>query len=289
MNTSLDHLPKNKQAELAKISTIIQRESDDAQMIILFGSYARGTWKDGSHEQGRGKLVIHKKSDYDILVVNRSEYSAKNTEQWKAIEQTCAAEGVKPYVRIIPRDIEFINYKLYQGQYFFTEIINDGITLYDSGSVEIEKERKALDPEEAKCIAQADFEETFGKAQSFYDYFTYGYKKQDYKTASFQLNQACEHAYKAVLLVFASECPQEHHLDILSNLADAYCPELRGIFPQNTKAEKIAFELLDYAYIGARYDRHYKITQEQLAQLAPYVEKLHEVIERNCIAKINNF
>ena len=56
-----------------------------------------------------------------------------------------------------------------------------------------------------------------------------------------------------------------------------------------TDEEKERFELLDYAYIGARYDRHYKITKEQLEQLAPCVKKLHEVTERICKAKIESF
>ena len=49
------------------------------------------------------------------------------------------------------------------------------------------------------------------------------------------------------------------------------------------------FELLDYAYIGARYDMHYKITKQQLEQLAPCVKKLHEVTEKLCREKINSF
>jgi uncharacterized protein len=47
--------------------------------------------------------------------------------------------------------------------------------------------------------------------------------------------------------------------------------------------------LLDYAYIGARYDRDYKITKEQLQQLAACVQKLHEVTERVCREKIEGF
>jgi len=53
--------------------------------------------------------------------------------------------------------------------------------------------------------------------------------------------------------------------------------------------EKELFELLDYAYIGVRYERHYKITKEQLQQLAPCVKKLHEVTERICKEKIESF
>ena len=36
-------------------------------------------------------------------------------------------------------------------------------------------------------------------------------------------------------------------------------------------------------------EREYKITKEQLEQLVPCVKKLHEVTEKNCVAKINSF
>jgi hypothetical protein len=63
----------------------------------------------------------------------------------------------------------------------------------------------------------------------------------------------------------------------LGDLAGDYWPELRAIIPRETENQKERFELLDYAYIGARYDGGYKITKEQLEQLGPCVEKLHEV------------
>jgi len=66
-------------------------------------------------------------------------------------------------------------------------------------------------------------------------------------------------------------------------------PELAGILPRETEGQKKLFELLDYAYIGARYDMHYKITKQQLEQLAPCVQKLHEVTERVCKEKIEGF
>ena len=75
-------------------------------------------------------------------------------------------------------------------------------------------------------------------------------------------------------------------MDILGDLAVDYCPELKGIIPRESESQKELFELLDYAYIGARYDREYKITKEQLA---PCVRKLHEVTERICKEKIESF
>ena len=111
----------------------------------------------------------------------------------------------------------------------------------------------------------------------------------EYKNAAFQLHQATEFASKTVLLIFGGECPQEHHLDVLGDLAADYCPELKGLIPRKSESQKELFELLDYAYIGARYDREYKITKEQLKKLSKYVSKLHTVTEKNCKEKIKSF
>jgi len=52
MKKSLTHLPKQKRDELNRIVQTI-RTSTQPEMIILFGSYTRGNWKDGPHEQTR--------------------------------------------------------------------------------------------------------------------------------------------------------------------------------------------------------------------------------------------
>ncbi len=237
MNQSLDHLPEQKQNELKRVATVICKECDDVEMIVLFGSYARGDWKDGPHEQGRGRLTIHKKSDYDILVITAREDIARNISLWDRIKEECAKQELSTYVRIIPRDIEFINFQLMQGQYFFTDIANEGISLYDSGN-SILADRQELDPAEEKQIAQDCLDEVFHGAKVFYDTYQYLLKGKEYKHAAFNLNQACEHSYKSVLLIFGGECPQEHHLDVLGDRAAGYCPELTGILPRETAEQR---------------------------------------------------
>jgi HEPN domain-containing protein/predicted nucleotidyltransferase len=260
----------------------------EAEIIFLFGSYARGDWVDGPHVQGRGKLTIRKKSDYDICVVTRFAYTARDTALWDKLKAEFAKMDLSTIVRIIPREVDFVNYKLRQGQYFFTEICQQGIILYDSGEVEL-SDRKELDPVETKEIAQKTLDETFTTAKDFYIMYEKATEIEKHKIAAFNLHQATEFASKTILLIFGGECPQEHHLDILGDLAADYCPELKGILPRETDEEKELFELLDYAYIGARYDREYKITKEQLEQLAPCVQKLHELTEKICKAKIESF
>jgi len=46
MKNSLNHLPKDKQDELQKITSIICNNCQELEKIILFGSYARGDYKE---------------------------------------------------------------------------------------------------------------------------------------------------------------------------------------------------------------------------------------------------
>ncbi|MHC4528704.1 MAG: HEPN domain-containing protein, partial [Planctomycetota bacterium] len=247
MKKSLAHLPQIKADEVELIAMKICALCDDVQMVILFGSYARGDWKDGPHEQGRGRLLIHKRSDYDILVITEHEHTARDIALWDKVKEKLAASELSAHVRVIARHVRFVNYQLGQGQYFFTEICADGIIVYDSGNFKLER-RKKLKPAEEKQIAQETLDEVFHSATAFYNSSQHNLEVHEYKLAAFELNQAAEHAYKTVLLVFGGECPQEHHLDVLGDMAADYCPELKGIIPNQKDEEKDLFELLDYAY-----------------------------------------
>jgi predicted nucleotidyltransferase len=46
MKNSLKHLPKIKQDELTKIVAAIRGDCQDVEKVILFGSYARGNYKE---------------------------------------------------------------------------------------------------------------------------------------------------------------------------------------------------------------------------------------------------
>jgi predicted transcriptional regulator len=56
-----------------------------------------------------------------------------------------------------------------------------------------------------------------------------------------------------------------------------------------TPQQRELFELLDYAYIGARYDRDYKITREELEYLAERVQELQTITKKICKKRIKEF
>ncbi|HBS87330.1 MAG: hypothetical protein A2W91_17280 [Bacteroidetes bacterium GWF2_38_335] len=73
MKTTTEQLPERNRAEINGIVSVI-REKLPAQMIILFGSYARGEQVNDKYvEDG---ITYEYQSDYDILVVMDSESQA---------------------------------------------------------------------------------------------------------------------------------------------------------------------------------------------------------------------
>jgi len=288
MKKSLSHLPKNKRDELKLICRTIRSQCDDVEMVTLFGSYARGDWVDGLHKQGKRKKIVKKKSDYDIFVVTKEKTTAKNLALWRDITKECNKLDLSTHARVIALDIQDLNIQLAEGRYFYTEIKKEGCLLYDTGKFKLARKRK-LKPAEQERIAQDYYDKAFTRAKEFYEGFESYMGKKCYDLAAFMLHQAAEHSYKAVLLVFTGESPLEHFLEILGGEAAYLAVELKGVFPTKTRRQKDLFELLDSAYIGARYDPDFYITEDELKYLSRHVKKLLELTEKICVAKINSF
>jgi uncharacterized protein len=77
-----------------------------------------------------------------------------------------------------------------------------------------------------------------------------------------------------------------HDIEELGGMAKNYDNELLQVFLIATPEQKKCFELLQKAYVDARYDKNYKITKEQLLYLIERIEKLKEITERICTTKI---
>ncbi|WP_246437966.1 HEPN domain-containing protein [Rickettsia tillamookensis] len=101
------------------------------------------------------------------------------------------------------------------------------------------------------------------------------------------LHQATESLYSTILLVFSNYKPKLHNLQKLGSMVGNYDNELWTVFPQLTEEQKKCFELLEKAYVDARYDKNYKITKEQLLYLIDRIEKLKQITEKICLEKIN--
>ena len=70
MNTSISHLPEKKQTELTQLTETLS-SFKEVEMVILFGSYARGNWVEDQYVEK--DVLFEYRSDYDILVVTTHE------------------------------------------------------------------------------------------------------------------------------------------------------------------------------------------------------------------------
>ena len=105
----------------------------------------------------------------------------------------------------------------------------------------------------------------------------------------FNLHQAAERCYKSILLVFTNYNPNEHWLAALSGQVVVLDNSFDSIFPNETSEEKDRLMLLDYAYIGARYDPKYRISKSDLEILALSVKKLLDKTKSVCLNRISDF
>ena len=280
-------LPINKEQELQKITSTILQEGKDIEMIILYGSYARGKYKeekDIDYSDPKSGRV----SDYDILVVTKSKKIATDRLLWHQVEQKCNNSEPSAPVRLLAHDIHDINDKLEIGQYFYKDVKKEGKILFNSQKFELAYE-KPINKERRLEIIKDYYQEFFEDvSKGFYRGYKFYYDEQDYKRAAYMLYKATESSYQITLFIFTNYIPREHYLCILADMAAKIDPRLRAVFPKESDDNYKHFEMLDYAYIGSCYDPKFKVSKKELEYIAPLVKKLLEITEEICLKEINS-
>jgi uncharacterized protein len=291
IRTDLDHLPEQKQHYVTAIRDLILNDFDQLtefttgkkrlnkiRHIILFGSYAKGTYVD---DPANGYI-----SDYDILVTLNRKDLIEEYELWRNIEDK-AERRVKSPVSLIIHTMDEVGKWLDEGQYFFSDIQKEGIYLYCSNGKEL-SEPKNLTNAERKRIAEKHFEQCFFDAGEFFVDYQSCLNRGNFKKAAFELHQATERYYNTLLLVRSNYRPKTHNLKRLHPLAIQYAQEIDSIFPQDSRFHRRCFSLLKRAYVDARYSEHFKIAEEELIWLADQVNQLKQIVEQACTDHINN-
>ena len=285
MKNSLSHLPPEKQQELHELMQPIC-QLPQIEMVILFGSYARGNWVEEYADDG-----IHFKyqSDFDLLIIVETRSASEQIRIKREIEK-----AIKPLptlntpVSLIIHDINFVNRRLTRAQYFFSDIKKEGVLLYDSEKFKLSIPRE-LSPKERYRFAKEDFEYWVRSAKEFWIDFENAFKRNSYSKAAFELHQTTERLYSAILLVFTRYKPNTHKLEELRTLVNTLDPRFIKVFPLATDEEERLFELLCDAYVDARYKKSYVITTEELEWLAQEVQTLEQLTDKLCQEKIQSF
>lgn len=300
MRSDLDHLPERQQRELERVRDLLLagfeaakngggggtqtwRRGGQVYKIILFGSYARTDWVD---EPENGYL-----SDFDLLiVVNHEKLTNIADYWWNSEDQILRDPTIGRTVNLIVHDLQEVNDALRHGEYFWTDIVRDGIALYEIpghpfAAPQPMTAQDALDTAvrfyEKKC---RDIGEWLNTAQGQMD-------RSDAEPhlrahAAFNLHQAVETAYACFLLVHTFYFPRSHNIKFLRSLAEDVNTGLVEAWPREHRFDRRRFELLKRAYVEARYSDQYDASAEDLDWLMARARHLRDLVAALCQTRI---
>lgn len=298
MRTELDHLPANKQRELERVLQILFEEFNDVQAlatgkrkagrilkVILYGSYARGGWVDEPHT-AKGY-----QSDFDLLVIVNRQDAADRVKYWAKAEDRLNQElgitkALRTPVNFIVHTLQEVNDGLAHGRYFFMDVAKDGVALYEADDTELHTP-KPKTPEQALKMAKEYFEEWYPAAAGRQKLANYAISEKLNKHAAFELHQSAESLYHCVLLVCSFYTPHVHNLGFLRTQAERIDMRLVDAWPRDLRADRSKFEKLKEAYVKARYSKHYRITEEELAWLGERIAELGRAVHAVCSERIS--
>ncbi|MDR6192176.1 putative nucleotidyltransferase/HEPN domain-containing protein [Agrobacterium pusense] len=289
MKTSLEHLPERKQRELARVVGIIQEEfadlversKSDAKKdgrifkIILFGSYARGNWVDEPHTS-KGY-----RSDFDILVIVSNKELADPKYWDKATDRLMWDKEIETPVGLIVHGAREISNFLNDGQPFFVDLAREGIVLYEFDDRPL-ADPKPLRPADALRVAEEHFGKQFRNATGFLEGVGFYLKSGYLNLAAFTLHQAVETAYNCYLLTLTNYSPASHNLKFLRGLSEGRDHRLIDIWPRDRQRFTTWYNILNEAYVKARYSKRFEVSEEALTWLQERTVELHKLVETLC-------
>jgi len=292
MKSEIDHLPAKQRGELERITQLLMEEFarsiERATMewkrngkilkIILFGSYARNDWVD---EPDNGY-----QSDYDLLIVVSHEDLTDIADHWYIAEDRILRDpAIDRTVNIIVHTMQDVNQALRRGEYFWVDIIRDGIALYELPNHPLAAPQP-MTPNDAYKMASEYFSTHLKKIDSAIEGADFYTRKGHNNDAAFTLHQAVERAYGCFLLTHTFYFPRSHNIKFLRSLAEDKEQRLVAAWPRDSKIDRRRFELLKRAYVEARYSPNYEIGADDLAALADAANRLRDIVELLCAERI---
>lgn len=280
-------IPESKLKEIEAIKQVII-DFVDPDKIILYGSYARGEYKDQVYmKDGIRYFYI---SDYDIIVVTNKT----NIKEYELADELEKRIKARPDINFFMYDIGYLNKELSTGNFFFVPVYYEGVMLYDN-------KRSALVVPEPLSIEQIrkNIEEYYkfwiGNARRFNKHYKVDFEdlllgeSRSGLTLWF-LFQTVESIYSTLLLVFMGIKPKLHNLYKYRNSVNAISEELNAIFPDiKDSNERRLFDLLNRAYISGKYKMDFEVFIEDLEEISTRLEKMIQITDRLCTERIESF
>jgi HEPN domain-containing protein len=221
--------------------------------------------------------------DFLVLLPKNAKYSY--SDYLAQVQAKCSEIGS---VLIWCNKINEVYKQLREGHIFYSAVCTDGLIVYDNKRLPL-PEKAVIDITAIKVKARNIFIDAFHNAKSYLDGAEYFATSNQYKQAAFLLHQTTEHGLRALLASLTALTSYGHNLKSLIRHSCFCAPDLDAIFPKNTDVEKELFNLLNSAYVSARYGPYYEISQEQVMLLLDRVNSLLTQTEQSFEERLKKF
>lgn len=212
--------------------------------------------------------------DYVFLVLISNEENKALHEWQDKIEQHCSSIMTTTTIVL---ETAIFNEWLKVGHRFARMVYSSSVCLYNGRRVSLNKPGSYDDVTEKKAL-ERNYKDGLNKSKEFLASTELSRVRVQYKMAAFMLHQAAEQALRTLVQTGTGFHCNTHNLDRMIRYGSMVSFQLPDVFPQKTENEKRLFNLLQKAYVDARYKESYSIDFADLMILIERVTRIKDIL-----------
>jgi predicted nucleotidyltransferase len=288
-NTNLDPVPAEIQDELNHVlEWIASVINSQVKMVWLFGSYARGDAINDRRVDPKTGFVSEYRSDVDVLVVVKDGSYIKRRKLWQELNGCIQDDpAITSHIHIVPASLKELSFALRHSEYFYVEVINDGILLVNNGDTTLPK-AEVRSIRELRSSSIRYFEDFYLSVTHSQASMELHYQGQQVSPVMYSVHQIMERLFYTYLLVFTYFKPRSHALVDLRERASLVNPEVNAVLPLSSKTEEKDYAILEHAYANARYQLNYSVEPDVVDRLIVLAAKFQAWVLKECLAHIDS-
>ncbi|HTN20445.1 MAG TPA: HEPN domain-containing protein [Pelobium sp.] len=116
-------------------------------------------------------------------------------------------------------------------------------------------------------------------AIAFYTQAELCFQRHDFTLAIFMLHQATELTLRALVTAFNGGCQKTHSIRTLKKHVQRIAPEISQVFPDDTQTETVLLDILESAYVRARYDAGFRVSEAECRELYGRADKIQDLAD----------
>jgi len=234
----------------------IIKNSMDAEKIFLLGNYPLQPAELGD--------------EYDLLILVKDTHNRPNDE-FESLVHNRSCDTVPVHASVYK--LSKVNEMIGNGNYFFSTFCVPEKLIYDAGRIQLESPVAKHDLPRLKVLKQIHTG-MMEKANGFVAGAINFYESKEFSLSGFMLHQAAEHGLNSLLQPLMQFRLHTHNLHKLMRITRRFSLELFNLFPRDTESEIRLFQLLQKAYIHARYKDTFEVKEEEAAVLLERIKLL---------------